>query len=370
MSLRRTPFYEKHVAAGARIVPFAGFEMPVQYTGVREEHVRTRTAAGLFDVSHMGEVRFRGPNAEPTLSWLLSNAIRKLEPGQAQYNAMCNERGGVVDDVFVYKVAPEDFVVCVNAANRDKDFAWMKANNRYGAEVVDEGDAWAQLAIQGPAAVAVVDRLVDFDAASVPRHHFRVDRFGSRSGCMIARTGYTGEDGFEVFLPADGVASAWDEVMAAGAPEGIAPVGLGARDTLRLEVRNALYGHELDDDTSPLQAGLGWIVKLGKPGGFVGMDAITARRATDRQVLVGMVIDGKRIARENMGVSRDGVSVGRTTSGTLAPMLDVGVCLAYVDRDHAAVGTRLTVDVRGKEAVGVVVDGPFYKKPQPRSELA
>lgn len=364
MSLRRTPFYDRHVAAGARMVPFAGFEMPVQYVGVREEHLQTRAAAGLFDVSHMGEVRFRGPNAESALSWLLSNAVRKLEPGQAQYNAMCNERGGVVDDVFVYRMGHEDFVVCVNAANRDKDYAWMVAHNPHGATIVDEGDQWAQLAIQGPKAVAIVDRLVGFDAPSLPRHHFRVEAFAGVPDCIVARTGYTGEDGFEVFIPADRAAPLWDEVMAAGAPEGIGPVGLGARDTLRLEVRNALYGHELNDDTSPLQAGLGWIVKLGKPGGFVGSDAITARKDTDREVLIGMVIDGKRIAREGMAVLAGGAPVGRVTSGTFAPSVGGPVCLAYVDKAHAALGSRLTIDVRGNEAVGVVVAGSFL---QPRA---
>lgn len=363
MSLRRTPFYEKHVAAGARIVPFAGFDMPVQYVGVREEHVGTRTSAGLFDVSHMGEVRFRGPNAENALSWLLSNAVRKIAPGQAQYSAMCNERGGVVDDVFVYRVAADDFLVCVNAANRAKDYAWMVANNPSGAEIVDEGDDWAQLAIQGPKAVDIVDRLVGFDAHSVPRHHFRIERFAGVAGCIVARTGYTGEDGFEVFIPAGSAVPVWDEVMASGAGA-IQPVGLGARDTLRLEVRNALYGHELDDDTSPLQAGLAWIVKLAKPGGFVGSDAIAARWNTDRDVLVGMTIEGKRIARENMDVFVDGKKVGRVTSGTLGPSVGKPVCLAYVDKAHAAVGTRLVVDVRGNEAVGVVVEGPFYRPPQ------
>ena len=360
MSLRRTPFYENHLAAGARIVPFAGFEMPVQYVGVREEHVGTRTSAGLFDVSHMGEVRFRGPNAENALSWLLSNAVRKIVPGHAQYSAMCNEQGGVVDDVFVYRIAADDFLVCVNASNREKDFAWMTANNPYGAEIVDEGDQWAQLAIQGPRAVDIVDRLVGFDAHATPRHAFRIDRFAGVADCIVARTGYTGEDGFEVFLPADRAAPVWDAVLASEIAA-IQPVGLGARDTLRLEVRNALYGHELTDETSPLQAGLGWIVKLTKPGGFLGSEAIAARATTDRAVLVGMMIDGKRIARENMDVFAEGEKVGRVTSGTLGPSVDRPVCLAYVDKAHAGVGNRLTIDVRGKEAVGVVVDGPFHR---------
>ncbi|MEZ4236557.1 MAG: glycine cleavage system aminomethyltransferase GcvT [Myxococcota bacterium] len=360
MSLRQTPFHARHVASGGRMVAFAGFDMPVQYAGLREEHVATRTGAGLFDVSHMGEVRVRGPRAEDALSWLLSNAIRRLDPGQAQYNAMCNERGGVVDDVFVYRLAADDFLVCVNAANRDKDFAWMRAHDQAGADLEDQGDAWAQLAIQGPKAVAIVDRLVPFDAESVPRHHFRVDTFAGIADCIVARTGYTGEDGFEVFLPVGpGIEAVWDEVLRAGTPEGIVPVGLGARDTLRLEVRNALYGHELTDETSPLQAGLGWIVKLGKPGGFLGAEAVAARKATDPEKLVGMVIEGKRIAREGMPVLLDGERVGTVTSGTFGPSVERAVCLAYVRNDLAVAGRRLTIDVRGREATGVVVDGSF-----------
>jgi aminomethyltransferase len=356
--LRRTPFHAEHVSAGARLVPFAGFEMPVQYTGVREEHVATRTGAGLFDVSHMGEIRVRGPRAEDALSWLLSNAVRKIAPGQAQYNALCNDRGGVVDDVFVYRLAPDDFLVCVNAANRAKDWAWMTSRDATGASWTDEGDDWAQIAVQGPRAVDIVDGLVPFAAHEVERHRFVHGSFAGIDGCLIARTGYTGEDGFEVFLPAAKARPAWGAVVAAGA----VPVGLGARDTLRLEVRNCLYGHELTDDTSPLQAGLGWIVKLGKPGGFLGADAIAARRDTDREVLAGIVIDDKRIAREGMPVLAGDRRVGTVTSGTLAPSLDRPVCLAYVDRDHAAAGTQLTVDVRGRPAAGHVVDGPFYRR--------
>jgi aminomethyltransferase len=362
MTLRRTPFHPHHVAAGARLVPFAGFEMPVQYVGVREEHLRTRNDAGLFDVSHMGEIRFRGPRAEASLSHLLSNAVRRLDPGQAQYNVMCNERGGVVDDVFVYKLDVDDFLVCVNASNRDKDYAWMTAHDAHGAEIVDEGDEWAQVAIQGPKAVNVVELLVDFEARAVPRHGFRIDRFADAPGCIIARTGYTGEDGFEVFVRAEHAPPIWDRILEAGTAMNIGPIGLGARDTLRLEVRNVLYGHELTDETSPLQAGLGWIVKLGKPGGFIGMDEIARRKDLDPQVLVGMVIDGKRIARDGMDVRSEGRIVGKVTSGTFAPMVERAVCMAYVERALAKPGTRLSIDVRGNEAVGVVVEGPFYKR--------
>ncbi len=360
--LRRTPFHAEHAAAGARLVPFAGFEMPVQYSGVREEHVATRTQAGLFDVSHMGEIRVRGPKAEGALSWLLSNAIRKLEPGQAQYNAMCNETGGVVDDVFVYRLADDDFLVCVNAANRAKDWEWMTSHDRERASWDDEGDVWAQIAVQGPHAVEIVDTLVSFEARKIERHRFVQGRFAGIDGCVIARTGYTGEDGFEIFLPAAKARPAWGAVLEAGKPHGLVPVGLGARDTLRLEVRNCLYGHELTDETSPLQAGLGWIVKLAKPGGFLGADRIALRRDTDRQVLVGMMIEGKRIAREGMNVLDEGAVVGTVTSGTLAPCLDRAVCLAYVDKHLAQPGTRLMIDVRGREEFGIVVEGAFYRK--------
>ena len=219
---------------------------------MREEHLRTRDNVGLFNVSHMGEVRFRGPNAEASLSWLLSNAIRRLDPGQAQYNVMCNERGGVVDDVFVYKLNVDDFLVCVNAANRDKDFAWMKEHDAHGAEIVDEGDRVGPVAIQGPKAVDVVELLVDFDAQSVPRHHFRIGRFADATGCIVARTGYTGEDGFEVFVPVEQAPPVWDRILAAGTAMNIGPIGLGARDTLRLEVRDVvLPGHKLTDEDEP-----------------------------------------------------------------------------------------------------------------------
>ena len=363
MELRRTPFFDHHVQANARMVPFAGFSMPVSYAGVKEEHLNTRANAGLFDVSHMGEVRVRGPKAEDALMWLLSNAVRRIPEGGAQYSAMCNEQGGVVDDVFVYRLAADDFLVCVNAANRDKDFAWMTSHNPHGAEMIDEGDQWAQVAIQGPQAINVVQQLVDFDAAGVARHRFEVAPFAGVQGCIVARTGYTGEDGFEVFMPANAAAPVWDAILEAGQPQQICPVGLGARDTLRLEVRNCLYGHELTDETSPLQAGLGWIVKLRKPGGFIGSEAIGSRRESGERVLVGLVMEGKRIARDGMAISVDGEPVGQITSGTLGPSVGKPVALAYVDVAHSASGSRLTVDVRGREAHGVVVEGSFLELP-------
>ena len=352
------------------MVPFAGFEMPIQYSGIRAEHEATRTAVGLFDVSHMGEIRVRGPKAEDALQWLCSNAIRRIQVGQAQYNALCNERGGIVDDVFVYKLAADDFLVCVNAANRAKDWAWMTTHDTHGADWSDEGDDWAQLAIQGPRGFAVTQALCPADLSGLRKNRFVEAEFAGVPGCVVARTGYTGEDGFEVFLPVahEATGAAWQAVLEAGAAHGIQPVGLGARDTLRLEVRNALYGQELTDDTSPIQAGLGWITKLAKPGGFVGSEAIAARKHTDTQVLVGLEIT-KRIARTGHDVLHDGAVVGQVTSGTRSPSLGRSIALAYVPRALSEPGTELQVDVRGKTDTAVVVDGPFYR-PHGRADMS
>ncbi|NCG21711.1 MAG: glycine cleavage system aminomethyltransferase GcvT [Rhodobacterales bacterium] len=359
MDLRTTPFTSKHVEAGARMVPFAGFSMPVQYSGLKAEHLQVRASVGLFDVSHMGEVWFRGPKAEDALMWLLSNAIRRIPTGGAQYNAMCNTEGGVVDDVFVYKVGPEEFMVCVNAANREKDFAWMIANNPHGADIVDEGDGWAQIAIQGPKGVEVADKLTNHDLASMKRHRLVMGTFAGVEGCIMARTGYTGEDGFEVFIPSVNAAPVWDAVLTAGEEFGILPIGLGARDTLRLEVGNCLYGHELTDTTTPLQAGLGWVTKLRKPGGFIGAEAIAARKDGEPRKLVKLRMTGKRIAREHMPVLFGEDVVGEVTSGTKGPSVGEGIALAYVDVAHTEPGTELVVDVRGRPATAVVHAGSF-----------
>lgn len=342
------------------MVPFAGFDMPVVYTGISGEHNQVRNGVGLFDVSHMGEIRVRGPRAAETLSWLLSNAVRRLEVGRAQYNALCNATGGVVDDVYAYRVAEDDFLVCVNASNRAKDFAWFKENDRFDSSIEDEGDAWAQVAIQGPRAVDVVASLMTSDIRSIERPQFVAGTFAGLNGCFIARTGYTGEDGFEIFLPVSGCESVWEQVLEAGKPYGILPIGLGARDTLRLEAGNCLYGHELSDDTNPLAAGLGWIVKTGKPGGFLGADAILARK--DPRRLVGLEIEGGRIAREQMAVLAGGENIGIVTSGTLGPFVGKAIALAYVDLAHAELGSRVDVDIRGRVTPAVVVPTTFYRR--------
>jgi aminomethyltransferase len=360
--LRRTPLFDRHQAAGARFVPFAGWEMPVQYTGLTAEHKAVRASVGLFDVSHMGEARFRGRDAAAVVDWLTTNDVIGLPVGQARYGLMCNERGGVVDDVVAYRIADDDVLVCINAANCEKDVAWMREHLPAGADVTleDESGGWAQIAVQGRGGEATVQPLTPVELAGMKPWRVAEGSVAGVAGCILARTGYTGEDGFELFVPAHGAGKVWDALMEAGAPLGVVPVGLGARDTLRLEARLSLYGHELTDETSPGQARLMRFVKLDKPAGFLGAEAVAARRETDEQVLVGAVIDDRRIVREGMAVVEDGVQVGTVTSGTLSPMLEKGVCLAYVPRRLDVVGATLTFDVRGRTATGTVVKGPFF----------
>jgi aminomethyltransferase len=364
VELRRTPFFDQHVAAGARMVPFAGWEMPVQYAGLIPEHQQVRRSVGLFDVSHMGEVRVKGPKAVEAVSRLVSNDVAATVPGQAQYSAMCNEQGGIVDDLVVYRIGADELLICVNASNRQKDFDWMVAHNPFPGDAVftDEGDQWAQIAVQGRNAQATLQKLTTVDLAPIQTYRFAPGTFAGVDGCIIARTGYTGEDGFEVFIPADRCVPVWDAVVAAGKEFGLVPVGLGARDTLRLEVRYCLYGHELNDETSPLQAGLAWITKLEKAGGFIGRDAIVARKGKEPYRLAGLVVDGSRIPREGMRILHEGQDVGYVTSGTKSPSTDKGVALAYLRPDLTKPGTRVVIDVRGKEAPADVVAGPFYKR--------
>jgi aminomethyltransferase len=363
MSLQRTPFYDDHVALGGRIVPFAGFELPVQYRGVIPEHEAVRTSAGLFDVSHMGEVFVRGPRAFDTVQYLVTNDVSRLGDGDALYTCMCNESGGVVDDLVVYRLAADEYLICVNAANRAKDFAFMQAHDPFGAELVDEGDAWAQLAIQGPAAPALVQRLASVDVLGLRRYTAARASFAGVDGCLVARTGYTGEDGFEVFAPVATSRALFRDVLAAGADDGLEPIGLGARDTLRLEAGMHLYGHELTDDTTPWQAGLARVVAMDKPGGFVGRDALLARKGNAAEKLVSLTLEGKRIPRQGMTLSYEGEPVGTVTSGTLSPTLGYGIALAYLRRDLDVPGATVDVDIRGKLAPAVVRRGAFYKRP-------
>ncbi|TVQ94582.1 MAG: glycine cleavage system aminomethyltransferase GcvT [Deltaproteobacteria bacterium] len=364
MSLRRTVFFEDHVDAGGRMVPFAGFELAVQYEGLRQEHECVRQRVGLFDVSHMGEVFVRGPKALQAVQHAITNDASRLDDGQAIYTCMCTSQGGVVDDLVVYRLDEEEFLICVNAANRDKDFAFLQANNPHGADLVDEGDRWAQLALQGPLAQRVLQRVTQEHLDDLPRYTMFFDRstVAGVEGCLIARTGYTGEDGFEIFAPARSARPLWTALLEAGAPEGIKPCGLGARDTLRLEAGMHLYGHELTEDTTPWQAGLGGVVALEKGSDFVGRSALIERKGTASERLCALVMRDKRIPRQGMPLVSEGEYAGRITSGTRSPTLGYGIALGYVRSDLARVGRELQVDVRGSLSPAEVVRRPFYKR--------
>jgi aminomethyltransferase len=362
--LKRTPLYACHVEAGARIVDFAGWEMPVQYTGVIEEHRAVRTAAGLFDVSHMGEVRVRGAGAEAFLQRLTPNDVSKLVPGRAHYSGLLTEGGTYVDDLLIYRMGAEDFLVVVNASNADRDFEWIasRAGGDMGdVEVVNESDRYALLALQGPKALEILTGLASapVDIAGLKYYGFAEGQVNG-APALISRTGYTGEDGFELYLPPEDAPAVWRRLVEAGA----SPAGLGARDTLRLEAAMALYGHELDETTTPFEAGLGWVVKLDK-GDFLGRDALVAQKAegTPRK-LVGFEVQGRGIARQGHGVVSDGGAVGIVTSGTWSPTFEKALGMAYVPPDLAAVGTALTLEVRGKVLPAVVVELPFYRRPR------
>jgi len=363
--LKKTPLNEVHRKLGARMVEFGGWDMPVQYSGVIDEHLAVRNAAGLFDVSHMGEVEVKGDGALAFVQELTTNDASKLVDGQVQYSAMCYPHGGVVDDVTLYRFGHEHYMFCVNASNTDKDFAWME-------EVLQEGDypgvtlrnvseLYAQLALQGPASDLILSRLTDVDLSGIAYYHFAE---GAVAGvpAIISRTGYTGESGFEIYFSCDDAEKVWNAIMEAGASDGLVPIGLGARDTLRLEMKYALYGHELSEQISPLEAGLGWITKLEKPS-FVGRDALLRQKeAGVPRRLIGFTMTESGIARAEYPVFAGDEEIGVVTSGTMSPTLRVGIGLALVKPEHAAVGTKLQVGIRNRKIGIEVVKTPFVKK--------
>jgi aminomethyltransferase len=358
-SLQRTPLHECHLEAGARMVDFAGWEMPVQYTGVIEEHRAVRTAAGLFDVSHMGEVRVRGAGAEAFLQGLTPNDVSKLVPGRAHYSGLLTDRGTYVDDILIYRLAPEDFMVVVNASNAPRDFEWIasRAQGALDVEVTDESPRYALLALQGPKALEILAPLASAEVAGLKYYGFAEGQVDGVPA-LISRTGYTGEDGFELYLAPEDAPGVWRRLLAGGA----VPAGLGARDTLRLEAAMALYGHEIDETTTPWEAGLDWVVKPAK-GDFLGRDALVAQKAAGvPRKLVGFEVQGRGIARQGHEVVSEGGAVGAVTSGTWSPTFEKALGLAYVPPEMAAVGTALAIDVRGRSLPAVVVETPFYRR--------
>lgn len=355
----RTPLYDKHLEASARMVEFAGFDMPVQYKGVLEEHAAVRENVGMFDVSHMGEITIEGSRALETAQRLVTNDLTKCKDGQAQYSALCNEKGGVIDDIIVYRFAPDRLFICVNASGRARDFDWMRAHAGEGVAVAQRSDDWAQIAIQGPNAPKLVDSLCEPRVLDLGYYHFREATVAGVRGCIVARTGYTGEDGFEVFTPPSGAARLWDALL----EKGVVPCGLGARDSLRLEVAYRLYGNDMDEEHTPLEAGLGWIVKLDKPGGFIGSDALIRQKQEGlRRKLAGFKVTGKGIARHGYPVLKDGHRAGEVTSGTMSPVLKEAIGLAYLPAAAAKEGTAFDVEIRGRPVAARVVKTPFVEK--------
>jgi aminomethyltransferase len=350
-SLRRTPLYDRHVAAGARLVPYAGWEMPVQYAGIREEHLAVRTGIGVFDVSHMGQVETRGPQAMGFLQHLLSNDVRRIPEGGAQYSVLCRETGGVLDDLFTYRLADNVFLTVTNAANHEKDYGWLLAQSaEFDVDVIDRATDFAMLAVQGPGARALTQRLSD--GKLPPRMHC-CERTVAGAAALVCGTGYTGEDGVELLLDPADAPRVWDALMSGGA----APAGLGARDTLRLEVCFHLYGNDLCEERGPIEAGLGWCCK--EQTGFVGSDAIrAAREAGPAEKLVAFRIDGRGIARQGNRV----IGGGEVTSGTFSPCLERGIGMAYVSAERANVGERIEIDVRGTTREAIIESKPLYRK--------
>ncbi len=358
--LRHTPLNDRHVAAGARLVPFAGWEMPVQYEGVQDEHVAVRRACGVFDVSHMGEVVTVGPEAGALLQRLLSNDLDALGAGAAQYSVMCREDGGVLDDLFTYRLAPDRYLTVTNSANHERDFKWMRSHARgFEADVRDAAAEISMLAIQGPDARELVDQLVigklppRMQTATLPL----LDSIADGAEVLVCGTGYTGEDGVEVLIEPDAVTDFWDAVVDAGAT----PAGLGARDTLRLEVCFHLYGNDMDETRNPIEAGLGWCCKEATE--FIGAEAVAAARDEGpAQRLVPFTLTGRGIPRQGNAVTRDLEVVGEVTSGTFSPCLERGIGMAYVRSDLAEPGTDIEIDVRGKRRPARTETKPLYEK--------
>jgi aminomethyltransferase len=357
----RTPLHDAHVAAGARMVEFAGFDMPVRYTGTLDEHGAVRQRVGIFDVSHMGEVTFEGPRALEALNRLVTNDLSACEDGQAQYNCICLPDGGIIDDTVIYRRSAEDLLVCVNASNRDKDFSWLSEHGAgEGVRVTDRGDEYAQIALQGPRADAVLSTMTNLRLDQLGQFRFADTQVLDRSA-LVARTGYTGERGFELFLPASDAMRLWEALLHAGEVHGLRPCGLGARDTLRLEMKYCLYGNDIDEGTTPLQAGLGWAVKL-KKGEFIGREALLAEKeAGIPRRLVGFEVTGRGIARHGYPILKAGEVVGEVTSGTQSPSLARAIGMGYVPTPLRKSGTELEIDVRGRAVPARVVKTPFYR---------
>lgn len=359
--MKKTPFTEKHIALGAKMHEFAGYNMPIEYTGIIDEHLTVCNSVGVFDVSHMGEFWVKGPNALSFLQKVTSNNVAALTPGKIQYTCFPNETGGIVDDLLVYCYEPEKYLLVVNASNIEKDWNWCVSHNTEGAILENSSDNVGQLAVQGPKAIEVLQKLTDIDLSSIPYYTFKVGEFAGEKEVIISNTGYTGAGGFELYFYPDAADKIWDAIFKAGEKVGIKPIGLGARDTLRLEMGFCLYGNDLDDTTSPIEAGLGWITKFVDGKDFINRAALEKQKAegTTRK-LIGFEMIDRGIPRQGYEiVNSDGEKIGTVTSGTMSPTRKIGIGMGYVKPDYTKIDTEIYLDVRGRKLKAVVVKPPF-----------
>ncbi|WP_406628916.1 glycine cleavage system aminomethyltransferase GcvT [Ornithobacterium rhinotracheale] len=357
--MKKTALNAKHIALGAKIVPFAGFEMPVQYSGVNQEHMVVREKVGVFDVSHMGQFRIKGEKALDLVQKITSNDASKLKVNQAQYSCMPNEKGGIVDDLIVYKIADDEYFLVVNAGCLDKDWEWVNKQNEFGCEITNESDDTSLLAVQGPKATEAMQSLTDVNLAEIPFYHFQIGKFAGVDNVIISATGYTGSGGFEIYFPNEYADLMWDKVMEAGKEYGIEPCGLAARDTLRLEKGYCLYGNDISMETSPLEAGLGWITKFTKD--FIASDILKKQKeeGVSRKLVAFKMVDRGIPRHDYEIVDAEGNNIGKVTSGTQSPILKEGIGLGYVQKAFSKVGSEIYIQVRNKRLKAEVVKLPF-----------
>lgn len=361
--MKTTPFTEKHIALGAKMHEFAGYNMPIEYTGIIDEHLTVCQAVGVFDVSHMGEFWVKGPNALAFLQQVTSNNVAALEPGKVQYTCFPNEDGGIVDDLLVYQYEPEKYLLVVNASNIEKDWNWCTSHNSVGAELENASDHMGQLAVQGPKAIDTLQKLTDINLAEIPYYTFKVGKFAGEQNVIISNTGYTGAGGFELYFYPDAADKIWKAVFEAGEEFGIKPIGLGARDTLRLEMGFCLYGNDLDDTTSPIEAGLGWITKFTEGKNFTNRAMLEKQKAEGTvRKLVGFEMIDRGIPRQGYQLmSAEGEPMGVVTSGTMSPIRKIGIGMGYVKPEYSKIGTEIFIDMRGRKLKAVIVKPPFRK---------
>jgi aminomethyltransferase len=365
--MKHTPLYNEHVKLKAKMVEFGGWKMPVLYTSVIDEHLAVRKNAGIFDVSHMGEFEFKGKDALECVQYLTTNDISKTNDNQAVYSLLCNEHGTLVDDIIVYKFNNEHILFVVNASNIDKDWAWVTSHKKGNVELKNRSDDFALIAIQGPKAAEILQKISSAKISDIKTFHMAMSTVAEEPNCLLARTGYTGEDGFEIFSRPNAASKIWTTLLETGIPLGLKPAGLGARDTLRLEMKYSLYGHEINDKTNPLEAGLGWVVKLAKPD-FIGKSAIEKVKAEGiKRKCIGFQLIDPGIPREGYKIylndERRTVNneLGFVTSGTMSPSLSKPIGTGYVPVDYSKIGSKFFVDIRGKLRLAEVVETPFYK---------